>query len=106
MTPNEKRAAKLRSHLQKWLRSHQLFESSSFDTPEQPEEIDTSQGAEPVYLTLSIDGSLFDMFYKREFDGLHTEFDQIVADHGFWYEFEDSTNLSFMHDAQRDVPPA
>ncbi|GIK15167.1 MAG: hypothetical protein BroJett003_01310 [Planctomycetota bacterium] len=97
---NQKRAAELRKTLEQWLESHELFADSMFDTPEAPESIDTSQGAEAVYLVLRIDGSLVDMFYERENDTLRTEFDRIVAEHGFWYDFEDSTVLNFMHDEQ------
>ena len=100
MSPNQQRAAQLRARLETWLESHELFADSSFDVPSDPEAIDTSQGAEPVYLVLSADGMLVDLFYKRENDDLRSEFDRIVAEHGFWYDFEDSTKLQFMHDEQ------
>ncbi|MCL4743493.1 MAG: hypothetical protein KJZ54_14955 [Phycisphaerales bacterium] len=104
MSPNQKRAAQLRVELQTWLERHDLFSDSSFDTPKNPEAIDTSQGAEPVYLVLNADGMLVDLFYKRENDDLRTEFDCIVAKHRLWYDFDDATTLHFMHDAGAEMP--
>lgn len=100
MTPNLPGAIKLRSHLDEWLCSHDLAHDGVFDVPDNPEDIDTSRGAEPTYLVLRFDGDLYDLFYKRQNDDLRAEFDQIVANDGFWYEFYDSTTLHFMHDAQ------
>ncbi|MEK6703930.1 MAG: hypothetical protein AABZ53_16855 [Planctomycetota bacterium] len=103
MTPNQKRATELRQHLEKWLKAHKLLKDGVFDTPEDPEAIDTSQGAKPTYLVLRFDGSLYDLFYERENDKVRAEFDRIVADHGFWYDFYDSTTLDFM---DAEGPPA
>ncbi|QOJ14853.1 MAG: hypothetical protein HRU75_09455 [Planctomycetia bacterium] len=100
MRPNQERAETLRLDLQAWLEKNELMNDGSFDVPNDPEAIDTTQGAEPVYLILSMDGMLYDLFYKRENDDLRTEFDAIVAEHGFWYDFADSTTLLFMVDTQ------
>lgn len=96
LSPNQQRAARLRVALQDWLEEHELMNDGAFDVPNDPEAIDTSQGAEPTYLILRMDGMLYDLFYKRENDDWRAEFDAIVADGGFWYEFHDSTTLHFM----------
>lgn len=100
MTLNQNRATSLHRTLKVWLAEHDLANDGEFEIPTDPEAMDTSQGAEPIYLVLRIDGMLFDIFYKRENDHLHTEFDTIVGAHGFWYDYEDSTTLVFMVDTQ------
>lgn len=105
MSMSQTEALRLRKHLEQWLRSHELLDSSSLDVPDDPEAIDMSQGAEPTYLILSIDGSLVDLFYNRENDKLRSESDQIVADHGVWYKFHDSTMIHLMYDTQRKQHP-
>lgn len=100
MTSNDKRAGRLAATLIKLFETHDLYDDSLIELVEDPESSDTSQGAEPVYLILHADGELVNVFEKREYRELRAQFEQIVAEHAFWYEFENATTVSFMRDNQ------
>lgn len=100
----EAKARAMQAEIQSWMEKNELTHDTQWHTAEEYYGDKRLKFAEPHYLVLTFEGELYNVLWEYPPDvpdyptyvKLHAEFDDIVARHGFWYDFEDNVTACFM----------
>ena len=99
-TPEE--VQELQKELQAWMEKNDLTHDTGWRKPKEHVGEPQTLADGPVYLILWFEGDFYYVMWPsgspdRDWhEQRREEFDAIVDDHGFWYDFENSVTMYFM----------
>jgi len=111
MPKNDEQVAALKRHIETFFARHGLTTFAWLEGRDVTEE-QAAQGGEKTYFMMGFDSEVYKMFWPlpdievkeiMRSRSLRKTFDDIVAKHGFWTEFDDITRVAFM--SVEDTPP-
>jgi hypothetical protein len=99
------KARTMQLELQTWMETHELTHDTKWWTADEFYHGKHLEFDEPPQLVLTFDGDLYNVFScPPDMPGIEwfkerrEEFDAIIEQHNYWYEFEDGVTMSFMSD--------